>query len=76
MFRIVFVTFLFAPGLPILLPIALFGLTVQYLTNKVALAYYVKRPPVYDSEMNYRMLKMLKLAPLLYVCMGAWIYSN
>ena len=70
------VTFLFAPGLPILFPIALFGLVVNYVTNKVALAYCNKRPPAYNSNINYSMLQMLKLAPLLYVCIGVWVYSN
>ena len=31
----VWVSFLFAPGLPILFPIGLFGLIVQYVTNRI-----------------------------------------
>ena len=73
---IVWVTFLFAPGLPILFPIALIGIIIQLVTNKVALAYYVKRPPVYDSYLNNNMLRMLKIAPILYIVVGLWAYSN
>ena len=48
MLVITWVTFLFAPGLPILFPIALFGMILLYATNRVTLAYYNRRPPVYD----------------------------
>lgn len=73
---IVYITFLFAPGLPILFPIALFGLVIQLVTNKLALAYFNKRPTVYDVQINYYMLRVLKAAPLLYIAVAAWVYSN
>jgi len=73
---IVYQTFLFAPGLPILFPIALFGLVIQLVTNKLALAYFNKRPTVYDVQINYYMLRVLKAAPLLYIAVAAWVYSN
>lgn len=40
------------------------------------MAYYAKRPPVYDEKMNTTTVKMLGFAPILYVCVGAWVYSN
>ena len=76
MLVITWVTFLFAPGLPILFPIALLGMIILYSTNRVCLAYFNRRPPVYDSKMNNTVLKLLGFAPLLYVATGAWVYSN
>lgn len=76
MLVITWVTFLFAPGLPILFPIALVGMIILYVTNRLSLAYYNKRPPVYDYKMTQTTLKMLGFAPILYVCVGAWLYSN
>ena len=73
---IVWVTFLFAPGMPILFPIALLGLIIQLVTNKVALAYFIRRPPAYNCSLNNNMLRMLKVAPILYAAFGAWAYSN
>ena len=70
------VTFLFGPGLPILFPIALFGLIVQYTLNRVQLAYLKNRPPVYDDSINTQVIVELRYAPLLYVIVGAWFYSN
>jgi len=52
MLIITWVTFLYGPGLPVLFPIALFGMIILYITNRVMLAYFHRRPPVYDSKMN------------------------
>ena len=76
MLVITWVTFLFAPGLPILFPIALFGMIVLYVTNRYQLAYWNRRPPIYDQKMNITAIKMLAVAPILYILVGAWIYSN
>ena len=67
---------MFAPGLPILFPIALFGMIILYISNRIELAYYSRRPPVYDNKMNETTLKLLGFAPLLYTAMAFFIYSN
>lgn len=76
MLVITWVTFLFAPGLPILFPIALFGMVVLYVTNRIGLAYFNRRPPGYDSKMNENTISILGFAPILYACVGSWVYSN
>ena len=76
MLVITWVTFLFGPALPILFPIALFGMAILYVTNRITVAYWHRRPPVYDSKMNETTIDLLSAAPLLYACMGAWVYSN
>ena len=76
MLVIVWVTFLFGSGLPILFPIAFFGLVVLYVTNRVMLAYLCRRPPSYDEKMNETTITLLNFAPWLYVTVGAWVYSN
>ena len=76
MLVIVWIAFLFGSGLPILFPIGLFRLVVLYVTNRFTLAYLCRAPPVYDEKMNMTTIKLLKMAPLLYVCVGAWIFSN
>ncbi len=76
MLVITWVTFLFAPGMPILFPIALLGMVVLYTTNRLSLAYYNKRPPVYDYKMTETTIRLLGFAPFLYVGIGAWLFSN
>ena len=70
------VTFLFAPGLPILFPIGLLYMIVLYTTDRLTLAYWHRRPPVYDENMNETTIRLLSTAPLLYACMAAWLYGN
>ena len=70
------VTFLFAPGLPILFPIALVYMIVLYTTDRLALAYWYRRPPVYDEKMNETTINLLAFAPLLYCCTACRVYSN
>lgn len=76
MLVIVWIAFMFGSGLPILFPIALFGLIILNGTNRVTLAYLCKQPPVYDEKMNLTTIRLLALAPWLYVGVGAWVYSN
>jgi hypothetical protein len=76
MLTITWVTFLFAPGIPILFPIAMVGLLIQYTSDQYMLARAYKKPPVYDESMTKTALFVLKLAPFLYAIMGAWLFSN
>ena len=76
MLVVTWVSFLFAPGLPILFPIGLLGQTVLYFTNRFALAYHCVRPTYYSPKILQTPLRMLRIAPFLYMAMGAWVYSN
>ena len=76
MLTLTWVTFLFAPGMPILFPIALLAMIFLYTSNQIMLAKVCKRPPAYDESMTKVTLKLLKMAPLLYALMGAYLYSN
>ena len=72
----VYVTFLFGPGLPILFPIAFFSILGLYITERLMVAYSYMKPPMIDSEINQQTLKMMFGAPILYMCMGMWLFSN
>jgi len=76
MLVIAWVTFLFAPGMPVLFPLALLGMILLYVTNRYQLAYQCQRPPVYDNSLNIMTLRLLNVAPALYVIYGAWLFSN
>lgn len=47
---VVFVTFTFGAGMPVLFPIALFSLLSLYVTERLAMAYAYRQPPNYDME--------------------------
>jgi hypothetical protein len=46
---LVFICLIFGPMLPLLYPIGMFALFVQYMTDKYFLAYFYRLPPKYSS---------------------------
>ena len=50
--NIVMVAFTHGVALPMLFPIALFGLINNYFTERILLAYYYKQPPMLDNRIN------------------------
>ena len=73
---VVYVTFLFGPGVPILFPIAYVSLLGFYVTEKLCMAYSNRIPPMFTTEANQATMKILLGAPMIYCFIGAWMFSN
>jgi len=67
---------MFGAGMPILFPIALLSLIVQYLTERICLAYSYKEPHMFDSSLNREAINIIMIAPLLYCLIGFWMFGN
>jgi len=74
--NIAFVTLTHGVAMPILFPIALFGICNNYLTEKILLAYYYRQPPMFDNRMNNRALTLMKYSPVLMLMYGYWYLGN
>ena len=74
--NLVFITFLFGPGMPILFPIALAGLIWNLFTERIRMAYSYKKPPMYDTELIQKTLYVVGIAPIFYFAMSIWLFSN
>ena len=74
--NIVWVAFLFGPGMPVLFLIALAGLILNVISERLRMAYSYTKPPMYDNRLSQSTLTMLGIAPLLYVIAASWLYSN
>jgi len=61
---------------PILFPIALLGLVINYVLETLLLAYYYKQPPLFDNSMNERVLYYLEYAPVVMMAFGYWYLGN
>lgn len=72
----VFVAFMYGPGMPILFPMVTMTIVVLYIMERLLVAYSYKEPPTYDEKINKSALNMLMSAPLLYMGIGYWMYSN
>ena len=74
--NIVFVTFMFGFGMPILFPVAAFSFLVLYLCERSMLFYVYRLPPMYDHKLSESVLKKLRLAPFFLLFFGYWMISN
>jgi hypothetical protein len=69
-------TLLFGPIFPILFPICLLFLVIQYVKDRLMVAYEYRETPFYDRMMITLTLKLMQLSTVGYLFIGAWIYSN
>lgn len=40
------------------------------------MAYSYQKPPMYDSSLSQKTLDLLRYAPILYIIMATWLFSN
>ena len=74
--KFIFLSFAYGLIYPIIFPITLLALLNIYFTNKIAIVYVYRAPPVYDDKITARALKMLKWSSLLSVFIGYWAVGN
>jgi hypothetical protein len=72
----IFTTMLFGVGIPILFPICLLNLCVQYVVDRIMTVYIYQEPPMFDSELTNTSLWFLQYAGALYLAFGFWMLSN
>ena len=70
--NVVFSTFTHGLALPILFPIAAFAMLNFYVCEKYFMAYFYRKPPLFDNKMNERALMMLAYAPVFMLAFGYW----
>lgn len=74
--NIVYVTFIYGCGIPILFPVAAMQIGVLYIVEKLMIYYSYRQPPMYDNKLNDRVLRVMTYAPLLFMSFGYWMLSN
>jgi hypothetical protein len=62
--------------LPVLFPLALFGLINLLIVEKISFAYFYQKPPIYDNVMINGAITTLGKAPLLMLIFGYWQLGN
>jgi len=73
---LVFVTLMLGPMLPLLYPVALVSIVVQYFTDKVFLTYFFRLPPKYSERLTLQNIKMMLAAPVLGLMVNYWAFGN
>ena len=68
--------FTFGPAIPSLFLYASLGMVILYVTNRLRIAYSVRRLPNYGKELNSSIEQWLYYCPFAYALIGSWLYSN
>ena len=74
--NVIFVTFMYGLGMPILFPIAFLSCFVLYFVEKTMLYYGYRVPPMYDERLSNNVLDRLQTAPILMLIFGYWMVSS
>ena len=72
----IFVSFMYGMCIPLLFPIAFVGIFNMYIVERLNMAYYYMKPPMYDAKLNDSVLQILRWAPLLMFVFGYWAMGN
>lgn len=76
LFNILFVTFCFASGLPIMLFIAVSSFIGSYWSDKILFLRYFRLPPRFNANIQKIMSNLMPLALIIHLGFGVWQYSN
>lgn len=74
--NLAWVTFMFGPGIPILYPTFLLALVIQWVVERLCMAYYYKQPPLYDEKLSNNTVNLLYFSVLLQMLFGFWMFTN
>ena len=74
--NIIFITFMFGAGLPVLYFIALASFILQYILERILVAYSYREPPLFDQTLHREALKLIKFAGFIYSALAFWMLGN
>jgi hypothetical protein len=74
--NIVYITFFYGLGLPMLFPVAVFSIFSLWANERFSIAYVNKLPPSLDDKLTKNGINALKWAPMLLCLNGYWMVSN
>jgi len=70
------IVFMYGVAMPIMFLIGAITMFNYYICDRLLLAYYYRRPPIYDDKLNHYALATMKYAPLLMLFFGYWTLGN
>lgn len=74
--NVCFVTFMYGLGMPVLFVIAAFNFMIQYIQERLLVAYFYQLPPTFDDRLTKNALSLLRFAAVLYLIVGYWMLGN
>jgi hypothetical protein len=74
--NLVFVSMFYGFGMPIFFTLTLISFIVSYFVDKVVVALYYRKPPMYDDTLNINTVYFLKWGGFFYIAIGFWNLTN
>jgi len=74
--NVIFVTFMYGLGLPLLFVYAVIAMVVLWFSEEVLFYYSYRLPPMYDETLGLNVINKMKFAPLFLLIFGYWFYSS
>lgn len=68
--------FLHGPGMPVLFILAFVYTVLHYTVERLSMAYFYRKPPMYSGKITEFTLRLLRFSPLLYTFMALNLFSN
>ena len=76
MLKILYVSTMYGFGMPLLPLIMLLWLIVSYVFEKYVVAFYHRKPPMYDKTLGHVCIYFGKWSAFLYIAFGYWLITN
>lgn len=64
------------PCMPVLYFVGAIAFIVQYIIDRLSLAYFYRLPPMYSERLTLNVVKTLKYYPCVALCIAFWLYTN
>lgn len=72
----VYCCFMFGLQIPIVFPLAFFGILNKYIVERIAITYWYRMPPFYNDKLSKIAMKILMFAPILMFITSYWAFGN
>lgn len=72
----IYTCFMYGLAMPVMFPIGCLTFLNIYIVEKLCVAYWYQKPPMYGPELNDAALGMMRWAPLAYFLFGYWIMGQ
>jgi hypothetical protein len=73
---LLFFAMLYAPGLPLLMPLCCFAFTLYFRVDKFLLCRFYQKPPHIGDEAIRLVISYLPYAAVLRLCFACWMFGN
>lgn len=67
---------LLGPCMPVMYAVALLALSIQYVTDRLTLAYFHRLPPMYSDRLTLSLVTSMTNIPLVQLGIVFWLYTN